>query len=1680
MKVQFRHTFITTLAVLSCFVLAFSNFKTTDASDYENYAKDTAAASYSHNVAKVEEVKTGKTSAGDDVTITTFDVSTELDAGVTVQVSKSKVTVQINGVGTSGTARLYSYDPNDYHPKDTLKGLSTGNGYSVTDIGEYKCGTNASFEFNRYVHGNGYDNLYRKFYVVKDDKILAGPVYATEIEAYRDLKPFETNTKKGLICEDFSTINTAKEMGIGRTVINCDLGSLILANEDANGKPIDNSTRPNTVSFESNGETFYFDTQWLSLQDQLTIPYSKAGINVTFVVIVWQQTTVDSKTYPESLRYDTKGTDTVTLGVNTGNSLGAKYVIAAMEFLAERYSKSPETGLVDRWVIGNEIDYAYDWFLIQPRKLGSDGAFHKYDFDIFMEEFARYFRISNAAVQKYNKNNKAYISLTHNWAESCLDSYGENPKTSKRYFAWAPKDILDWMRKYDVPRGDFNWGITVHPYPIGTTSSNPCVTDLHAEKLNPNWKSINGNYKTSPWITAANLELYQQYFDLPENMYKGTEMRNVILTETSICNKIKGSAGVSDEEYQESVNEQAATIAMYYYRAAMLPCIDEIDYFEENDQEGSYALGLIAHDGTKKPSWTIWKYIDTELSFEYSNRYLKYICEEQFKNATSYREFMDVVTNESKFNWDAYWDEAKIMTRPITGGTALDPAIRTDKDSYAGSEPILVTASGANGNRVGLFKKSDDVNDVEPIYSYTIGSSSNGRTIKNGGQYDMVAYGELAVSRSDERGLPKGDYKIVLLNGKNDTVKEIQLTSRSNYGATKYSIALNKTIYSYGEDIIVRATGPSNSGCWVGLYGENDTPGSGAGKVTSMYWYYVNDGSHVSGRPTIIQTQNHERGSVTAGNYKVILFSDSGYTINETIHITVEEGTISKLESIRYTLDDNTDGFANGVVSVNRGDSDATECVMYWADANGNKLEGYASLRKFRLTDTITDHKMVTHTIIPEGAKKLIAYASNGSALSDEYVPVDLPENCTYKVEEPIMEFQIMSDVHVTTEAGATGEVTLSNKHFAQMLHDISTNSPNSKGIFINGDIANTGMEEEFQMVHRLYNKEIENGGTLPYIHMAIGNHDWIQSNPNKQFQKWVSIFNKKVDQPENVYYDEVVEGYHFIYLGGEQPGLNANLSKEQLNWFDEIMRKYTEEEPDKPIFVFIHQSFYNTVSGSLPGEGWNGVDDETSLMDIMLKYDQIILFNGHSHWHMNSNSNMFPGDETHPAALNTAAVGYLWDGYDVLSGVYLEGAQGYYVKVYEDKVIFLGRNFDKGNWIPSACYVVQKPAKSSAARDISLLLNGESQNIYDGAREGIDYVSSDRNVVLIKEDGTLVPMSVGNAEIVATAPATNTTVVARGKFKVSVLNSNLFRIYGNNRYMTSLRLADAYKAQLDKAKFDNVIVASGVNFADALAGSYLAAKKNAPILIVNDANIANVTDYIKENVHKGGTVYILGGNVAVSSKMESGLGSYTVKRLAGSNRYATNLQILDEADVWEDDILICTGDNFADSLSASASGKAIMLVKDKLTDDQLTFIKGHRYNKYYILGGDKAVTKAVEDEINKIVETERIAGANRYDTSTLIAEKFFDSPDTAVFALATNFPDGLCAGPLAYGLKAPVILTASGRTDAAVKYVQDTKVAKGVVCGGAGLISNSDIRKIYNLDDKISIVDWREGKLFD
>ena len=290
------------------------------------------------------------------------------------------------------------------------------------------------------------------------------------------------------------------------------------------------------------------------------------------------------------------------------------------------------------------------------------------------------------------------------------------------------------------------------------------------------------------------------------------------------------------------------------------------------------------------------------------------------------------------------------------------------------------------------------------------------------------------------------------------------------------------------------------------------------------------------------------------------------------------------------------------------------------------------------------------------------------------------------------------------------------------------------------------------------------------------------------------------------------------------------------------------------------------------------------------------------------------------------------------------------------------------------------------------------------------------------------------------------------------------YRISGANRFETAFNVADEMRTVLGVEKFDAIIVTSGLNFADALSGSYLAAVKNAPILLsYNQEYNDRVKIYIRSNLTPGGTVYILGGESAVPASMEEGLEAYTIKRLAGGNRFETNLAILEEAGVGDKPVLVCTGLSFADSLSASASELPILLVWNDLTEGQAAFLESlGGDNQLYVIGGEGAVSAGMAEQVARYGPVERIGGSNRFETSVLIAEKFFDAPEAAVLAYAWNYPDGLCGGPLAAVLDVPLILTMNGYGTAANAYTQQAGVTGGTVLGGVNLISDELARDIF------------------
>ncbi|GAB6173493.1 hypothetical protein JCM15765_29710 [Paradesulfitobacterium aromaticivorans] len=198
-------------------------------------------------------------------------------------------------------------------------------------------------------------------------------------------------------------------------------------------------------------------------------------------------------------------------------------------------------------------------------------------------------------------------------------------------------------------------------------------------------------------------------------------------------------------------------------------------------------------------------------------------------------------------------------------------------------------------------------------------------------------------------------------------------------------------------------------------------------------------------------------------------------------------------------------------------------------------------------------------------------------------------------------------------------------------------------------------------------------------------------------------------------------------------------------------------------------------------------------------------------------------------------------------------------------------------------------------------------------------------------------------------------------------------RLSGQDRVDTSLVIAKATYPN----KVSNVVLATANNYPDALTGSVLASKLNAPILLVgiSEADQAKILTYLQDNMKPTGTVYILGGTVAISSDMEvkiKGIGFGNIDRIGGADRFATSLEVAKYFNLGGNLICVASGNDYPDALSGSiyaAVNKALILLtaNNTLSKEELTFLNDKKITGITIFGGEGAVTQAVQQQLPQL-----------------------------------------------------------------------------------------------------------------
>lgn len=101
--------------------------------------------------------------------------------------------------------------------------------------------------------------------------------------------------------------------------------------------------------------------------------------------------------------------------------------------------------------------------------------------------------------------------------------------------------------------------------------------------------------------------------------------------------------------------------------------------------------------------------------------------------------------------------------------------------------------------------------------------------------------------------------------------------------------------------------------------------------------------------------------------------------------------------------------------------------------------------------------------------------------------------------------------------------------------------------------------------------------------------------------------------------------------------------------------------------------------------------------------------------------------------------------------------------------------------------------------------------------------------------------------------------------------NSTLKRVYGFNRYFTCLNVIDTFDREVYTGK--TVCLATGTNFPDALAGGVLAAKLDAPLMLVGSEIDEFQCKFLNEKLFYN--LYVFGGTGAVSDEVVKAVDKY-------------------------------------------------------------------------------------------------------------------------------------------------------------------------------------------------------------
>jgi predicted outer membrane repeat protein len=306
-----------------------------------------------------------------------------------------------------------------------------------------------------------------------------------------------------------------------------------------------------------------------------------------------------------------------------------------------------------------------------------------------------------------------------------------------------------------------------------------------------------------------------------------------------------------------------------------------------------------------------------------------------------------------------------------------------------------------------------------------------------------------------------------------------------------------------------------------------------------------------------------------------------------------------------------------------------------------------------------------------------------------------------------------------------------------------------------------------------------------------------------------------------------------------------------------------------------------------------------------------------------------------------------------------------------------------------------------------------------------------------------------------------------------------VIRYAGADRYATAAAISEGHFPGGSTV----VLIATGLNYPDALAGAAWANILGWPLLLVNSSEVPAATAAELTRLDPD-LITILGGPGAVPDSVKTTLESYatSVTRVFGATRYDTAIAISQASfpDGTAQAVLIATGLNFPDALAAAATADILnaplLLVPGNAADlpqsvaDEIVRIGA---DTIVVVGGTGAVSAGIYDDLDNLQGGDtitRLSGADRYETAIALSQYAFGSgADLAYIATGLNFPDALTGAAAA--INSPILLV-PGADSTVPAVVEAELIALGaaadgtaIILGGTGVISaamQTDLNTIF------------------